>query len=166
MTIDELRLIGDRVLVRPDAKEDRSEGGLVIPEVVLADNPNYYYVTGVVVKLGQGVRDDVYECANQQCRYQARRQAGERCPVCSATQRFMSSGDRRPFDVKIGDRVHFGRFAGKQIEVDGGERLLVMREIEIRGVLDDAARVTPGYEPARWNKPTTGLTPEITTVPR
>lgn len=176
MTVDDLRLIGDRILVRPDPKEAVSEGGLVIPETVLADNPNYYYVSGVVVKLGDGWREDVYECSNQQCRYRSRRTAGEYCPICRASQTLYAVGDgRRPFDVKVGDRVHFGRFDGKQVDLTdpmgdlqrvslhlqmlGLTRFLILREVEIRGVLTDGARVTSGYVPASRGRVTPGLTP-------
>lgn len=194
MTLDEIRPFGDRILVRPDAKHAQTEGGLHIPETVLADNPNYYYVSGVVVKLGDGYREDVYECCNQQCRYESRRTVGEYCPVCKATQKlaYADSGVHQ-FDLNVGDRVLFGRFAGKQIEVEAQQlfsvelhtqydglllgistheppiektRYLLMREVEVLGVLDTDARVTPGYEAAKWNKPTKGLTPEVTTVPR
>lgn len=186
MRLDEIRLFGDRILVRPDPKEAQSEGGLFIPETVLADNPNFYYVTGTVVALGDGYREDIYECANAQCRYQARRTAGEYCPVCKATQVLAHVGERRPFEVRVGDRVHFGRFAGKQIEltlnwlgpiettvIDGHlvdvrsgmindkAKYLIMREVEVQGIVTDNARVTPGYEAARWNKPTKGLTPIV-----
>ena len=37
-------------------------------------------------------------------------------------------------DVKVGDRVLFGKYAGQTVKVDG-EELLVMREEDIMGVL-------------------------------
>ena len=40
-----------------------------------------------------------------------------------------------PMDVKVGDRVLFGKYAGQTVKVDG-EELLVMREEDIMGVLE------------------------------
>ncbi len=45
------------------------------------------------------------------------------------------SGDVRPLDVKVGDRVLFGKYAGTEVKVEG-EELLVMREEDIMGVLE------------------------------
>ena len=44
------------------------------------------------------------------------------------------SGKRVPVDVKVGDRVLFGKYAGQNVKVDGDE-LLVMREEDIMGVI-------------------------------
>lgn len=55
----------------------------------------------------------------------------------------------QPFDVAVGDRVHFNRFAGKQVTApDDGVRYLVMRAHEIDLVLDDGHVVFHGYEAA------------------
>lgn len=180
MTLEEIQPFGDRLLVLPDPKAATSAGGLHIPDVVLADNPNYFYVSGTVLKLGDGYREDVYECCNQQCRYQARRTVGEYCPVCKATQRLVSSDlEVRPFDVQVGDRVLFGRFAGKQLECEVDSQgygkawdrprvtVLMMREVEILGVLTGDEQAMPGYQSADFRqKATSGLTPEVTTVVR
>src|SRR4030067_259138 len=48
-------------------------------------------------------------------------------------------GKLRPLDVKVGDRVLFGKYAGQTVKVEG-EELLVMREEDIMGVIED--RVT------------------------
>ena len=45
------------------------------------------------------------------------------------------SGKIIPMDVKVGDRVLFGKYAGQTVKVDGQE-LLVMREEDIMGVLE------------------------------
>ena len=42
-----------------------------------------------------------------------------------------------PLDVKVGDRILFGKWSGTEIKIDGKE-LLVMKESDILGVLDDA----------------------------
>jgi chaperonin GroES len=46
------------------------------------------------------------------------------------------NGDVRPLDVKVGDKVLFGKYAGTEVKVEG-EELLVMREEDIMGVLED-----------------------------
>jgi len=45
------------------------------------------------------------------------------------------SGDVRPLDLKVGDKVLFGKYAGTEVKVEG-EELLVMREEDIMGVLE------------------------------
>ncbi|HIU84520.1 MAG TPA: co-chaperone GroES [Candidatus Aphodousia gallistercoris] len=44
------------------------------------------------------------------------------------------SGKLVPMDVKVGDRVLFGKYSGQTVKVDG-EEFLVMREEDIMGVL-------------------------------
>ncbi|MBF6648128.1 MULTISPECIES: co-chaperone GroES [unclassified Methylobacter] len=46
----------------------------------------------------------------------------------------LDNGDVRPLDVKVGDKVLFGKYAGNEVKVDG-EELIVMREEDIMGVL-------------------------------
>ncbi len=45
------------------------------------------------------------------------------------------SGDVRPLDVKVGDKVLFGKYAGNEVKVDD-EDLLVMREEDIMAVIE------------------------------
>ncbi len=49
--------------------------------------------------------------------------------------KLLENGDVRPLDVKIGDRVLFGKYSGTEVKVEG-EDLLVMREEDIMGVLE------------------------------
>ena len=46
------------------------------------------------------------------------------------------SGKLIPIDVKIGDRVLFGKWSGTEVKLDG-EELLIMKESDIMGVLTD-----------------------------
>jgi chaperonin GroES len=48
-------------------------------------------------------------------------------------------GKVRPLDVKEGDRVLFGKYAGTEIKIEG-EDFLIMREEEILGILSGAAK--------------------------
>jgi len=45
------------------------------------------------------------------------------------------SGDIRALDVKVGDKVYFGKYSGTEIKVDG-EELLIMREDDIIAVVE------------------------------
>ena len=47
-------------------------------------------------------------------------------------------GEIRPLSVKAGDRVLFGKWSGTEIKLDG-EELLIMKESDVMGVLDDTA---------------------------
>jgi chaperonin GroES len=50
------------------------------------------------------------------------------------TGKVMEDGKVRPLDVKVGDRVLFGKYSGSSVKVEGDE-LLVMREEDIMGVI-------------------------------
>lgn len=45
------------------------------------------------------------------------------------------NGDVRPLDVKVGDKVVFGQYAGNAVK-SGGEELLIMSENDVFGVLE------------------------------
>ena len=49
--------------------------------------------------------------------------------------KILENGDVRKMDVKVGDRVLFGKYSGQAVKVDG-EELLVMREEDIMGVVE------------------------------
>jgi len=44
-----------------------------------------------------------------------------------------------PLDVKAGDRILFGKYSGTDIKIDG-EEFLIMREEEVLGILEGAAK--------------------------
>ncbi|MEQ9641031.1 MAG: co-chaperone GroES [Alphaproteobacteria bacterium] len=48
------------------------------------------------------------------------------------------SGKLVPLDVQVGDRVLFGKWSGTEVKLDG-EDLLIMKESDVMGVIDDAA---------------------------
>jgi chaperonin GroES len=48
--------------------------------------------------------------------------------------KLLDSGEIRPLQVKVGDRVVFGQYSGSTITVEGNE-LIIMRESEIFGVI-------------------------------
>ena len=49
--------------------------------------------------------------------------------------KILENGTVRPMDLKVGDRVLFGKYSGSEVKLDG-EELLVMREEDIMGVLE------------------------------
>jgi chaperonin GroES len=55
----------------------------------------------------------------------------------------LDSGERVPLDVKAGDRVLFGKYAGTEIKLDG-EEYLIMREEDILGVVSGVAEKAKG----------------------
>ena len=46
------------------------------------------------------------------------------------------NGDQRPLDVKVGDKVLFGKYSGTEVKVEGDD-VLVMREDAIMGVIEN-----------------------------
>jgi chaperonin GroES len=49
--------------------------------------------------------------------------------------KILDNGEKKRLDVKVGDEVLFGKYAGSEVKVDGQE-LLVMREEDIIGVIE------------------------------
>jgi len=46
----------------------------------------------------------------------------------------LDNGQVRPLEVKVGDKVLFGKYAGSEVKVDG-EEVIVLREEDIVGIL-------------------------------
>jgi len=93
-----LRPLNDRVVVRRTEEEQKTAGGIIIPDTA-KEKP----IQGEVVAVGNG--------------------------------KVMEDGSRRPLDVKAGDKVLFGKYAGTEIKVEG-EELLIMREDDILAIVD------------------------------
>ncbi len=49
--------------------------------------------------------------------------------------RISEAGDVKALQVKVGDKVAFGRYAGNEIKVDGEDRL-ILREEEVFGIIE------------------------------
>ena len=92
------RPLHDRVAVRRLDSEEKTKGGIIIPDTA-KEKPQ----EGEVVAVGPGARDE--------------------------------HGQLVPLDVKVGDRVLFGKWSGTEVKIDGDE-LLIMKESDIMGVLD------------------------------
>jgi len=95
------RPLQDRVLIRRIEEEEKTAGGIIIPDTA-KEKP----MEGEVIAAGPGTRDD--------------------------------DGKLRPLDVKVGDRVLFGKWSGTEIKLDG-EDLVVAKESDIMGVVEETA---------------------------
>jgi len=59
--------------------------------------------------------------------------------IAAGNGKILENGEIRALDVKVGDKVLFGKYAGTEVKVDG-EDLLIMKESDIMGiVVRDAA---------------------------
>jgi chaperonin GroES len=92
-----IRPLHDRVIVKRLEAENKSAGGIVIPDTA-GEKPDQ----GEVVAVGPGKRTE--------------------------------EGKLVPMDVKVGDRILFGKYSGTTVKVEGTE-YLVMREEDIMGVV-------------------------------
>jgi len=92
-----LKPLADRVVVRPSKAEEKTKGGIIVPDTA-KEKP----VWGEVIAAGPGrVADD---------------------------------GKKIPMEVKVGDRVLYGKYSGTEVTVDG-EDLLIMRESDIFAIM-------------------------------
>ena len=49
--------------------------------------------------------------------------------------KILEGGDVRPLDVKVGDKILFGKYSGTEVKVDGDE-LVVMREEDVMAIIE------------------------------
>ena len=97
------RPLHDRVVVKRIDAEEKSSGGIIIPDSA-KEKPSQGEVTAV----GPGGRDE--------------------------------AGKLIPIDIKVGDRVLFGKWSGTEVKLDG-EELLIMKESDLLGVIEGATPV-------------------------
>ncbi len=55
--------------------------------------------------------------------------------VAVGNGKLLDNGDIRAVDVKVGDKILFGKYAGNEVKVEG-EEVIVMREEDIMGVIE------------------------------
>ena len=92
-----IRPLQDRVIVKRIEEEEKTAGGIIIPDTA-KEKPQ----EGQVVAVGKGKAED--------------------------------GGKVTPLDVKVNDRVLFGKYAGTEITLDGEEHI-IMREDDILGIV-------------------------------
>ncbi|OHX13834.1 co-chaperone GroES [Chromobacterium sphagni] len=49
--------------------------------------------------------------------------------------KILENGERRSLELKVGDKVIFGKYSGQTVKVDGDE-VLVMREEDVMGIVE------------------------------
>jgi chaperonin GroES len=94
----QFRPLHDRVVVKRVAEEEKTKGGIIIPDTA-KEKP----MEGEIVAVGPGARDE--------------------------------KGTLVPLDVKVGDRILFGKWSGTEVKLDGDD-LLIMKESDIMGILE------------------------------
>jgi chaperonin GroES len=96
------RPLHDRVVVKRVAEEEKTKGGIIIPDTA-KEKP----MEGEIVAVGPGARDE--------------------------------KGTLVALDVKVGDRILFGKWSGTEVKLDGVD-LLIMKESDIMGILEAPAK--------------------------
>jgi chaperonin GroES len=92
-----MKPLADRVIVKPSPAEEKTKGGIILPDTA-KEKP----VIGEVVAVGPGkVTDD---------------------------------GKKVALEVKVGDKVLYGKYSGTEVTVEG-EELLIMREADIFAIV-------------------------------
>jgi chaperonin GroES len=59
--------------------------------------------------------------------------------VAAGRGKRQEDGSLTPLDVKVGDKILFGKYSGSDIKLDG-EELLILREDEVLGVLENGSK--------------------------
>jgi chaperonin GroES len=93
-----VRPLHDRVIVKRIEEEEKTKGGIIIPDTA-KEKP----IEGKIVAAGNG--------------------------------KVLENGSKVPLEVKKGDRVLFGKYAGTDIKIDGEEHL-IMREDDIIAIME------------------------------
>ena len=93
-----IRPLQDRVIVQRIEEEEKTKGGLIIPDTA-KEKPQ----EGKIIAVGKGKLNE--------------------------------DGKITPMDVKVNDRVLFGKYSGTEINIDGEEHL-IMREEDILGIIE------------------------------
>ncbi len=92
-----LKPLGDRVIVKPKAPEEKTKGGIILPDTA-QEKP----MEGEVVAIGTGRTDD--------------------------------AGKKVAMDLKVGDKVLYGKYSGTEVKVND-EEYLIMRESDVYAVI-------------------------------
>jgi chaperonin GroES len=92
------RPLHDRVVVRRVESEEKTAGGIIIPDTA-KEKP----MEGEVIAVGPGARNE--------------------------------KGEIVALDVRVGDRILFGKWSGSEVKIDG-EDLLIMKESDIMGIIE------------------------------
>jgi len=94
----EIKPLGDRIVVKPLEAENKSKGGIVLPDSA-KEKPQ----EAKVVAVGKG--------------------------------KILENGTIASPEVKVGDKVIFGKYSGNEITTKEGEDLLILREEDILAII-------------------------------
>ena len=92
-----IKPLGDRIVVKPAEAEEKTKGGIILPDTA-KEKP----VEGTVVATGPGKKSD--------------------------------EGKLIELEVKVGDKVLYGKYSGTEVTIDG-EEYLIMRESDIFAIV-------------------------------
>jgi chaperonin GroES len=59
--------------------------------------------------------------------------------IAAGDGRILENGQRSQMEIKMGDIVLFGKYAGTEVKIDG-EDLLIIRESDVLGIIENAAK--------------------------
>jgi chaperonin GroES len=93
-----IRPLHDRVIVKRIEEEEKTKGGIIIPDTA-KEKPS----EGKVVAVGKG--------------------------------KLLENGTVQPLEVKKGDKILFGKYAGTDVKIEGAEHL-IMREDDIIAIIE------------------------------
>ncbi len=92
-----LKPLADRIIVKPKAPEEKTKGGIILPDTA-QEKP----MEGEIIAVGPGkVSDD---------------------------------GKKIPMELKVGDKVLYGKYSGSEVKINDGE-FLIMRESDVYAVI-------------------------------
>jgi len=94
----DIKPLGDRVVIKALEPENKSKGGIVIPDTA-KEKPQ----EGKVMAVGKG--------------------------------KVLENGTVQAPEVKVGDKVLYGKYSGNEITTKDGEELLIMREEDILAII-------------------------------
>lgn len=94
-----IRPLGDRVVVEPLEAEEKTKGGIILPDTA-KEKPQ----EGKVVAVGKGKVND--------------------------------KGELIPMEVKVGDKVLYGKYAGTEVTVDD-KQYIILREDDILAIVEE-----------------------------
>lgn len=95
MTKFSIKPLEDRAIVKPAPEEEKTKGGIIIPDTANKEKPQH----GEVIAVGPGKKDD-------------------------------------PMDLKPGDKVIYGKYAGSEYKHCDGVTYLIMRKSDIIGIVE------------------------------
>ncbi|MEW6328084.1 MAG: co-chaperone GroES [Thermodesulfobacteriota bacterium] len=93
-----IRPLQDRIVVKRLEEEEKTKGGIIIPDTA-KEKP----IEGKVIAVGNG--------------------------------KLLENGTRVPLEIKVGDRILFGKYSGTEVKIEGEEHL-IMREDDVLGIIE------------------------------